>query len=73
MRNKKWTKNSFLKCKIPVGAEIEYYDNPDIKCKVVSARKVEYQGKEMSLTAAAKIISGKTYSIAGPKFFQYKG
>lgn len=64
---------SFLKCQIPVGAEIEYYDNPDIKCKVVSDRKVEYQGKEMSLTAAAKIISGKKYSIAGPKFFKYKG
>ena len=64
---------SFLKCKIPVGAEIEYYDNPDIKCKVVGDRKIEYQGKEMSLTAAAKIISGKKYSIAGPKFFKYKG
>lgn len=64
---------SFSKCQIPVGAEIEYYDNPDIKCKVVSDRKVEYQGKEMSLTAAAKIISGKKYSIAGPKFFKYKG
>lgn len=36
-------------------------------------RKVEYQGKEMSLTAAAKLISGKKYSIAGPRFFKYKG
>ena len=63
---------SFSKCQIPIGAEIEYYDNPAIKCKVVSDRKVEYQGKEMSLTAAAKIISGKKYSIAGPKFFKYK-
>ena len=26
-----------------------------------------------SLTAAAKLISGKKYSIAGPKFFKYKG
>ena len=41
--------------------------------KVVSDRKVEYQGKEMSLTAAAKLISGKKYSIAGPRFFKYKG
>lgn len=64
---------SFSKCQIPLGAEIEYYDNSNIKCKVVSDRKVEYQGKEMSLTAAAKIISGKKYSIAGPKFFKYKG
>ena len=45
---------SFTKCQIPIGAEIEYYDNPDIKCKVIGDRKVEYQGKELSLTAAAK-------------------
>lgn len=64
---------SFIKCQIPVGEEIEYYDDPNIKCKVVGDRKVEYQGKEMSLTAAAKLISGKKYSIAGPRFFKYKG
>ena len=64
---------SFTKCQIPIGAEIEYYDNPDIKCKVIGDRKVEYQGKELSLTAAAKMISGKKYSIAGPRFFKYKG
>ena len=64
---------SSVKCPISVGEEIEYYNNPSIKCKVVGDRKVEYQGKEMSLTAAAKLISGKKYSIAGPKFFKYKG
>ena len=64
---------SFTKCQISVGEEIEYYDDPDIKCMVVGDRKVEYQGKEMSLTAAAKLISGKKYSIAGPRFFKYKG
>ena len=64
---------SFTKCQIFVGEEIEYYDDPSIKCKVVGDRKVEYQGKEMSLTAAAKLISGKKYSIAGPRFFKYKG
>lgn len=57
---------SFIKCQISVGEEIEYYDDPSIRCKVVGDRKVEYQGKEMSLTAAAKLISGKKYSIAGP-------
>ena len=64
---------SFAKCQISVGEEIEYYDDSSIKCKVVGDRKVEYQGKEMSLTAAAKLISGKKYSIAGPRFFKYKG
>ncbi|UWP58004.1 GIY-YIG nuclease family protein [Ruminococcus gauvreauii] len=64
---------SFEKCQIGVGEQIEYYDDPNIKCTVVSDRKVEYQGQEMSLTAAAKLISGKKYSIAGPRFFKYKG
>ena len=27
----------------------------------------------MSLIAAAKLISGKKYSIAGPRFFIFKG
>ena len=64
---------SFSKCQIDIGEVIEYYDDPNIKCVVVSDRKVEYQGKEMSLTAAAKLISGKKYSIAGPRFCKYKG
>lgn len=64
---------SFTKCQIAIGEEIEYYSDSSIKCVVVGDRKVEYQGKEMSLTAAAKLISGKKYSIAGPKFFKYKG
>lgn len=64
---------SFTKCQIPFGVEIEYYADPSIKCKVVSDRKIEYQGEVMSLTAAAKLISGKKYSIAGPRFFKYKG
>lgn len=64
---------SFSKCQIPLGAELEYYADPNIKCKVVSDRRVEYQGKEMSLTALAKLLSGKKYSIAGPRYFKYKG
>ena len=64
---------SFSKCQIDIGEVIEYYNDPNIKCVVVSDRKVEYQGKEISLTAAAKLISGKKYSIAGPRFFKYKG
>lgn len=64
---------SFSKCQFSVEEEIEHYGNPDIKCNVVSDRKVEYQGEEMSLTAAAKLISGKKYSIAGSRFFKYNG
>ena len=64
---------SFLKCQIPVGDVIEYYDDPSITAKVVDDRHVEYKSEIMSLTALAKLLSGKKYSIAGPKFFKYKG
>ena len=64
---------SFVKCQIPIGAKIEYYDNPNITATVVDDRNIEYNGETMSLTALAKLLSGKKYSIAGPKFFKYKG
>ena len=64
---------SFGKCHIPIGDYIEYCEDPDIKAKVIDDRNVEYNGETMSLTALAKLLSGKKYSIAGPKFFKYKG
>lgn len=64
---------SFSKCQIPVGEKIEYCDDPSITATVADDRNVEYNGETMSLTALAKILSGKKYSIAGPRFFKYKG
>lgn len=64
---------SFGKCQIPVGEIIEYYDSPDITATVVDDRNVEYNGETMSLTALAKLLSGKKYSIGGPRYFKYKG
>lgn len=64
---------SFSKCQIPVGATIEYAYDESLRATVIDERNVEYSGETMSLTALAKILSGKQYSIAGPKFFKYKG
>lgn len=64
---------SFSACQISVGEQIEYYANPDIKATVVDDRTVRYEEQNYSLTALAKKLSGKKYSIAGPKFFKYKG
>ena len=58
---------------IPVGAELEYYSDKNITCKVVDDRKVNFNGEIMSLTGAAKIVLGKTTGIAGPRYFKYKG
>ena len=64
---------SFSKCQIPVGATIEYAYDESLKASVVDDRNVEYDGETISLTALAKLLSGKQYAIAGPKFFKYKG
>lgn len=64
---------SFSTCKIDVGEQIEYYENPDIKATVVDDKHVDYNGDIYSLTSLAKKLSGRKYSIAGPKFFKYKG
>ena len=63
---------SFIKCNILVGDQIEYAYDPSLKATVVDDRNVEYNGETMSLTALAKLLSGKKYAIAGPKFFKYK-
>ena len=64
---------TFSEWEIPVGAVLEYYKNPDIKCTVVDDRKVEYEGEIMFLTSVAKKITGKQNGIAGPRYFKYKG
>lgn len=64
---------SFTKCEIPVGAILQYINDPSITCTVVNERKVEYDNKEMYLTGLAKILLGKRVGICGPRYFTYKG
>ena len=64
---------SFGECGILPGEEIAFISNPELKATVVDDRRVSYNGETLSLTALAKMLSGKKYSIAGPKFFTYKG
>ena len=64
---------SFKKCEIPVGAILQYINDPTITCTVVDDRKIEYDNKEMYLTGLAKILLGKRIGICGPRYFTYKG
>ena len=59
---------SFDECNVPVGAVLINIDNPDIKCKVVDNRRVEYNGEIMYVTKMARIISGKSYITHGPRY-----
>lgn len=64
---------SFSKCQIPMGATLEYCNDPSVTCTVVNDRMIEYQGKEMYLTGLAKKLLGKKTGVAGPRYFKYNG
>ena len=62
---------NFVECGIPIGAELVFIDDPAVVAKVVSERKVEYNGEITSLSAISDRIKG--YSTPGPSFFTYNG
>lgn len=62
---------NFVKCGIPMGAELVFIEDPTIVAKVVGERKVEYNGEITSLSAISDRIKG--YSTPGPSFFTYNG
>ena len=64
---------SFTKCQIPVGAELEYINDPNIKCTVVDDRRIKYNGQTMYLTGLAKLLLNKKIGVCGPVYFNYQG
>lgn len=62
---------NFQKCNIPIGAELVFIDDPEVKVTVVSERKVQYNDEITSLSAIAS--NKKGYSAAGPSYFTYNG
>ncbi len=63
--------------KIPVGAELTFTRNFEIKCEVVDSKQVKYNDTVMSLSAAAKeallSIGILWKSVQGPLFWEYDG
>ena len=73
--NTQKTKNppiNFSKCGIPVGAELVYIHDDNVKAIVESDRKVIYNNEITSLSAIVANIKG-VKSIQGPAFFTYNG
>lgn len=68
---------TFSKCNIPVGSTITYFNrgnpNSGTECVVVDDKNVEYQGRKLSLSALATELTGGKWSVAGPRYFKYKG
>lgn len=59
---------TFDECFIPDGATLVNIENPNITCKVVDRRRVEYCGEVMYVTALARLVSGKHYITNGPRY-----
>ena len=47
--------------------------NNGTECKVINDKQVEYNGEVWSLSALAKVLSNSKRSVAGPRYFKYKG
>lgn len=70
------SKFSFESVKIPVGAELYFSRDENIKAKVVdihSNNSIEYNGKRTSLSRSAQEILGYEYGVAGTDFWMYEG
>jgi len=70
-------KLTFSEYKIPIGAKLIYVKDKDIFCKVISEKKVEYKGKQYSLSALAGKLNiergSKNKNVAGTDVFSYNG
>ena len=64
---------SFAACQLKDGDELEFVNDPSIKCYVAGNKKVLYEDNEYSLSALAKKLLGVDYGVAGPHYFTYKG
>lgn len=58
---------------IPIGATIEFVENPEIKATVIDDRKIEYNGETTSVSALASKLKGFEHDVQGTLWFSYKG
>lgn len=70
-------KFNFNMAKIPLGAELVFSRDENIKAKVAdlldSRRSIEFNGKITSLSDSAREILGLDYGVAGTDYWMYEG
>ena len=66
-------KFNFNMAKIPVGAELIFSRDENIKAKVIDNHFVEYDGEKTSLSSSAQKILGFDYGVAGTDYWMYEG
>jgi hypothetical protein len=62
---------------IPLGSELTFVRDPNVKCEVVDNKKIKFEGDITSLSGSAlTAINRMGYSwsqIAGPHYWEYEG
>jgi len=63
----------FKEMGISVGDELLYEKDPTVRVTVISNKKINFEGKEYSLSALTKKIRKLPYYVAPCKYWSYKG
>lgn len=67
---------NFAMVNIPIGAELYFSRNENLKARVVdthSANSIEFNGETTSLSRSAQKILGYEYGVAGTDYWMYDG
>lgn len=64
---------NFAMVDIPVGSELVFSRDENIKAKVVDNRLIEFNGELNSLSGAAQKILGYSLSVQGPAYWMFEG
>lgn len=63
----------FSDCNIPIGSELTFIEDSNIKAIVVDDRRIEYDGETTSVSALAQKLKGFDHPVQGTLWFLYKG
>ena len=63
----------FSMVEIPIGASLQWADNPEIVCEVADDKRVLYEGQTHSLSGLAQKLKQSKYQLAGPMYWLYEG
>ena len=64
---------NFKMVDIPIGAELTFSRDENLKAKVVDNHKIEFNNEIISLSNSAQKILGYQYQVAGTLYWMYEG
>lgn len=63
----------FIECGIPIGSELCFTENPDIRVIVIDDRHICYNGQTTSLSRLVQDLKGYDHPVQGTLWFTYNG